>query len=239
VQPLCLAYHGFCRVHPQSDPHHLFVLESEFEKQLDVLARRNQAVNLDGFLAARRSGGSPRSYLVTIDDGYASVLDIATQILGKRRVPALLFVSPALLGKETTPQRILSADELRELHRSGFEIGAHGLDHRELTGLSDEELRRQCAGAREHLADIVGTLPRAFSYPHGSFDARACSAVAAAGYVAGFAVNRSAGPFALPRLGVYGRDSVAVFRAKLLFERVGLRRLRRPAALLGRRLITR
>jgi peptidoglycan/xylan/chitin deacetylase (PgdA/CDA1 family) len=235
VLPICLAYHGFCRVLPQNDPHYLFVLESQFERQLALLARRRlHAVDLDGFLATHRSGGARRSYLLTVDDGYTSVLEIAAPILANRRHPALLFVSPALLGKETTPERIVSADELLELRRSGFEVGAHGLDHRELTGLSDEELRRQCAGAREHLGDILGTLPRAFSYPHGAFDTRACRAVAAAGYEVGFAVDRSAGIYALPRIGVYGRDSPAVFRVKLLFEQRGFRRMRQRASLLRR-----
>ena len=235
MEPICLVYHGFCRARPERDPNHLLVLETEFERQLTLLDRRRfQPVDLDGFLAARQNGGARRPYLLTLDDGYVSVLDIADPILARRRQPALLFVSPALLGEETSPERIVSADELRELHRSGFEIGAHGLDHRRLTELSEEELRRQCSEAREHLADLLGRLPRAFSYPHGAFDTNACRAVAAAGYEVGFAVDRSAGVFALPRVGVYRRDSVAVFRVKLLFAHRRLRRLRQGAGLLRR-----
>jgi peptidoglycan/xylan/chitin deacetylase (PgdA/CDA1 family) len=235
-QRLCLVYHGFCRDLPEDDPHHLFVLEAEFERQLALLDRRNfQAVDLDGFLVARANGATRRPYLLTFDDGYASVLRIAAPILARRGQPSVLFVSPALVGGDTKPERILSADELRELQRSGFEIGAHGFDHRSLTGLSDAELRRQCGDAREQLGDLLGEWPRAFSYPYGAFDASACRAVEAAGYEVAFAVDRSAGIFALPRLGVYGRDNISVFRVKLLFEQPGIRRLRNAAARLRRR----
>jgi peptidoglycan/xylan/chitin deacetylase (PgdA/CDA1 family) len=235
MEPTCLVYHGFCRARPEGDPNKLLVLETEFERQLALLdQRRFEPVDLDGFLAARQNGSARRPYLLTLDDGYVSVLEIAKPILARRRQPALLFVSPALLGKETSPERIVSADELRELHRSGFEIGAHGLDHRRLTELSEEELRRQCSEAREHLADLLGRLPRAFSYPHGAFDTRARRAVAAAGYEVGFAVDRSAGVFALSRVGVYRGDSLAIFRVKLLFAHRGFPRLRQGARLLRR-----
>jgi peptidoglycan/xylan/chitin deacetylase (PgdA/CDA1 family) len=235
MEPICLVYHGFCRARPEGDPDNLLVLETDFERQLALLEqRRFQPVDLDGFFAARQNGSARRPYLLTLDDGYVSVLEIAEPILARRRQPALLFVSPALLGEETSPERIVSADELRELHRSGFEIGAHGLDHRRLTELSEEELRRQCSEAREHLADLLGRLPRAFSYPHGAFDAHACRAVAAAGYEVGFAVDRSAGAFALSRVGVYRGDSLAAFRVKLLFAHRGFRPLRRGARMLRR-----
>jgi peptidoglycan/xylan/chitin deacetylase (PgdA/CDA1 family) len=236
MEPICLVYHGFCRARPADDPSHLLVLETEFERQLALLDRRSfRPVDLDGFLAARQNGGGRRPYLLTLDDGYVSVLDIAAPILARRKQPALLFVPPAMLGEETSPERIVSADELRELQRSGFEIGAHGLDHRRLVGLSEDELRRQCSEARERLADLLGTLPRAFSYPYGAFDTAACRAVAAAGFEVGFAVDRSAGIHALPRIGVYGRDGAAVFRLKLLVGQRGVRQLRRGAALLRRR----
>ena len=235
MEPVCLVYHGLCRARPAADPNHLLVLETEFERQLALLDRRKfQPVDLDGFLTAMGDGGARRRYLLTFDDGYLSVLEIAAPILVRRSQPALVFVSPALLGVETMPERILSADELRELERSGCEIGAHGFDHRRLVELTDDELRRQCREAREHLADVLGTPPRAFSYPHGAFDARACRAVEAAGYEVGFAVNRSGGMFALPRVGVYGRDGIPVFRAKLLFAHRRFRRLRQGAALLRR-----
>jgi peptidoglycan/xylan/chitin deacetylase (PgdA/CDA1 family) len=230
VQPITLAYHGFGRTSREADPHHLLVLEDQFRAQLALLGRRNlRAVDLDGFLEAARSGSDRRAYLITMDDGYVSVLEIAAPILARSGHPALLFVSPELLGRDTTPQRILSVDELRQLIELGFEIGSHGLDHRPLIGLSDEELRRQCEESRQPLSNLLGTPPRAFSYPHGAFDERATRAVAAAGYEIAFAVERSAGRFAVPRLGVYGRDSIWIFRAKLLLERHRLGGLRRAA----------
>lgn len=118
------------------------------------------------------------SLLLTFDDGYADTLTVAAPILLERRIPFTVFVTPAHL--DSSPLYLTSA-QLKELAKTA-RIGAHGLTHRPLTGLSDEDLAAELAVSRKRLEDLIGRPVTTMSYPHGKVDARVRQAVAKAGY---------------------------------------------------------
>ncbi|MGI5862712.1 MAG: polysaccharide deacetylase family protein [Myxococcales bacterium] len=66
----------------------------------------------------------------------------------------------------------LSWDEVRALHAAGIEIGSHTLTHPVLTDLAEEEVERELLGSREAIAEHIGSRPRLFCYPHGTFSER-------------------------------------------------------------------
>ncbi len=218
--PVVLMYHGFGSRTPDQDPHNLFVPLEEFDWQLEYLARRLVPIDLATYVAGWHLRRWPRrSVLVTMDDGYRSTLEGAAR-LARYGIPAVVFVPPGILGQTTSwmpempGERILSADELREIGALGIELGVHGMDHRTLTGLDPAELRRQVAESRTALADVTGSLPTAFAYPEGEFDAAAVDAVRAAGYTLAFSVGTDGGRFAIPRMDVNGRDTHRTFAIK-------------------------
>jgi peptidoglycan/xylan/chitin deacetylase (PgdA/CDA1 family) len=226
-----LLYHGF-DVAPRSavdDPHSLFTTVAALDAHLDLLDRaRFRPVDLAGWLAGKRR----RRYLVTFDDAYRSVLDLAAPVLRRRGVPGVVFAPPGLAGRDAPPEAILDADGLRELAAYGIDLGVHGFDHVPLAGLEPDELERQTSAARTALADATGVVARAFAYPNGSFDDAARAAVAAAGFEVGFSVDRAEGPYAVPRVGVYGRDGRVTVALKIVLGAPTLR----PALALARRL---
>lgn len=190
-----------------------------------MLARWTRPLDLDAYLAGLEAGRRwpARSTLVTIDDGYRSTLEVAAPRLAAAGIPSVLFVSPARLGTtsawmEAMPDEpLLHGQELRDLGRYGIEVGVHGLDHTLLPGLPEDELARQVVDARDAVADLVGYRPRAFAYPEGRWDPPAARAVAAAGYAAGFAVERGGpGRHAITRRPVTGLDRLPTFVLKLL-----------------------
>ena len=222
-RPVSLMYHGFSEGPRADDPYDLFVSDAALESQLRWMRARGwRALDVDAYLAAWRSGRAGRDYLVTIDDGFTSVATVGAPLLARHRVPSVLFVPPELLGATThyldrTPdERILDAEALRSLPEQGMEIGVHGLDHTSMLGLSDADLERQTRGAREAMADVLGTLPRSFAYPFGDFDARAVRAVAKAGYEVGFSVYDDSGVHAISRVDVKPGDTLAALRVKLI-----------------------
>lgn len=222
-RPVSLMYHGFSAGPRADDPYDLFVSADTLDAQLGWLAAQGwRALDLDGYLAAWERGRAGRDYLVTIDDGFTSVANVGAPVLARHRVPSVLFVPPALVGAtthyldETPDEAILDADALRDLPRQGIEVGVHGLDHTTMLGLSDAELEKQTRGAREALADLIGTLPRSFAYPFGDFDDRAVRAVAQAGYDVGFSVYADAGRHAISRVDVKPKDTLAALRVKLV-----------------------
>jgi len=78
----------------------------EFEMALAFIAANYTPVRLDDILDAGRKLPS-RPMLITFDDAYASVADIAAPLCKKYRIPAVFFVNAALLDNQ-----MLAADNL-------------------------------------------------------------------------------------------------------------------------------
>ena len=236
-RPLVVMYHAFA-VRPRPDPYHLFVTVQQLRQQLGLLRRLRYApLDLDGFLAAEAGESRGRSVLVTIDDGYRSVVELALPVLAEYGFPAVLFVPPGKLGATVgVPEPVLSAEELvRAVDTFDVEIGAHGFDHTPLGAMTGEDLAHQTAGARAELAAMLGRAPRAFSYPNGSFGPETMAAVEKAGYLTAFAVHDDGGPMARSRLGVYGRDGLASLGVKALLSGPGMEGARRRAHVIRRK----
>jgi peptidoglycan/xylan/chitin deacetylase (PgdA/CDA1 family) len=238
--PLVLMYHGFGRRSSAQDPQNLFVPADAFEEQLTSLLRRgrrplDEAAFLEGL---RRGGRWPAgSFLVTIDDGYTSTLDVAAPLLARLRVPAILYALPGLLGAtsrwmpEMPDEPLLDRDGLRELPDHGVSVGLHGLDHTSLAGQSAEELHRQTVDARRRLTDVMGQVPQTFAYPFGHQDAAARKAVGEAGFEAAFAIYDAEVPLAFPRVDVNALETPRSFRLKTsrVFPRIKAIADRAPA----------
>ena len=86
----------------------------------------------------------------------------------------------------------LRADGVRRLADAGFEIGFHTRGHYRLTGLDDDELRRELTDGRAELEALAGAPLDTIAYPHGRADARVAAAARDAGYRAGFTTAASA-----------------------------------------------
>ncbi|WP_139977276.1 polysaccharide deacetylase family protein [Nocardioides litoris] len=222
--PLVLMYHGFTRERRTDDPENLFVCVDELERQLSwLLSRGWQPLDLDGYLRAVRHGAPGRpSFLVTIDDGYTSVLDLALPVLERLRVPAVLYVPSHLVGDSAhwlarpKDERLLDADALVHLHTStDVELGVHGADHTDMRGRSALDLTHQVVGAHDRLADLVGSPLRSFAYPFGAHDPAARSEVARAGFDVAFSVFDDHGRLAVSRVDVNATDTLTSFRIKV------------------------
>lgn len=85
---LILMYHRFSK-----EPHPLKISKDEFEEHLAYLAKRNNVLSLDEVVEAKNAGEElpPNTTVITIDDGYRDVYDIAFPLLKKYKVPATLY----------------------------------------------------------------------------------------------------------------------------------------------------
>lgn len=216
-------YHAFGERDDAADPYRLFVAPDDFAHQLDTLLRLGRRpLTTAEYLAGLRTGDWPAgSLLLTIDDGYRNVLELAAPELQRRSVPATLFALPGRLGGRSgwMPQMpdepLLDAAGLRALTGAGVDVQAHGWDHTLLPGLPPDALRRQVADCRDALEQATGSRPRAFAYPSGRHDEPARDAVREAGYEAGFAVHDGRGRYALRRTDVNSTETARTFRLKL------------------------
>ncbi|MFF3301835.1 polysaccharide deacetylase family protein [Streptomyces sp. NPDC002908] len=228
-QPWILTYHSVSD--PADDPYGITVSARRLDEQLTWLRRRGlTGVGVSALLRDRAAGGRGLVGL-TFDDGYADFLDEAFPVLLAHGCTATVFVLPGRPGGSNTwdplgPRRPLLTEEgIRTVAAAGMEVGSHGLLHRDLTELSDDELRGETLGSREALARITGEAPAGFCYPYGTADRRVLGAVRDAGYAYGCALvpGTLTGPLALARTHVSHADRGARLRAKEVRHRLRYR----------------
>ena len=216
--------------------HSLSVRPAAFERQLRFLVRLYRPVTAAEIVHARG-----RLLHVTFDDAFRSV-DAALPTLERLGVPATVFACtdladeglplaiPELAAEAAAHPGELSThpwERLRELTDRGVEIGSHACSHPHLTRLGDDELDRELRESRARLEDELQRPCRFLAYPFGDEDGRVRAAARRAGYDAAFALPGDvAAPddFAVPRLGIWRRDTLPRLALKL-----GLAEGRRPA----------
>lgn len=109
---------------------------------------------------------------------------------------------------------MLTWSQVREIDRSGIELGAHSVSHPQLDLLRPAVARAEIEGSRQALEDGIGRAVDTFAYPFGSYDRRVREMVVEAGFNAACAVkhaisHRGDDRFALARIIVRADDDVA------------------------------
>jgi peptidoglycan/xylan/chitin deacetylase (PgdA/CDA1 family) len=109
------------------------------------------------------------------------------------------------VGEVPPPRHTHAVASVEQLRSSTIEKGCHGLTHASLPKLSGREQLREIEHGKSVLAELVGTVPKTFSYPFGDRDSAVERSVASAGFTCACAsrqafVRRSSDLFALPRL---------------------------------------
>lgn len=201
-----------------------------FAEQCAWLARRKTVVSLqDALSSLDRAGRLPRGTVaLTFDDGFASVFDHALPELLARRLPATVF----LVAQTLTPagQRVdwvddppddelvtLSIDQVREMQAAGIRFESHSWSHADLTRLSFEDCVRDLRESRELLESLLRHPVRLLAYPRGRHNEVVRAAARHAGYSHAFTLPESrepAGPYSVPRVGLYQGNTVSDLRIK-------------------------
>jgi peptidoglycan/xylan/chitin deacetylase (PgdA/CDA1 family) len=124
------------------------------------------------------AAAGPGAAALTFDDGYEDFLEQALPLLLEYGLPATLFVVSGQcggprrwVGRGGAGKRLLGWPQLRELVQAGIELGAHTVDHSDLTAVAPEEAVRQMADCRKEIEDRTGRPVTAFAYPYGRWNA--------------------------------------------------------------------
>jgi peptidoglycan/xylan/chitin deacetylase (PgdA/CDA1 family) len=190
---------------------------SVFTRQMTALARAGwRAVSLTDFAAPRTAHPAPRTFLLTFDDGYASLADHAYPLLSDLGFTATTFLITDYVGKTNTWdvrytwKRLphLGWGDIERWRERGFDFGSHGATHRRLTWLDDAAALDDLARAREVLVARLGRdAGRAVAYPFGAVDDRIAGHAQTVGYQLGFGgVKGSRDPLHVARVPVYCWD---------------------------------
>jgi peptidoglycan/xylan/chitin deacetylase (PgdA/CDA1 family) len=236
---LVLSYHAVANAWPSS----LAIRTDQLEYHVSTLLARGYAA---ATLTEALSGDAARSFAVTFDDGFRSVLDRGLPVLDRLGVPATIFLPTALIGPQgfaTWPGpdawrgteyedelRLLDWDEVGTLIEHGWEIGSHTRWHKRLPELGDAELAAELGESKGQCEMRLGRPCDSIAYPYGDYDARVVAAAREAGYRFGCTLPSrfpAPAPLAWPRVGLYLGDGKRAFRLKT--SQTGLRVRRTPA----------
>jgi len=190
-----------------------------FARQMNTLARAGwRTLTLDGFASNVRRGvvASCNEFLLSFDDGYASLADHVYPLLAEVGFTATTFLVTDYVGRLNTWDvpytwhRLahLDWDSIGRWQERGFGFASHSASHARLTWLSDAQATDELVRSRETLVRQLGPgAGRAVAYPFGARDERVERLACAAGYELGFGGVRGNGsPLALARLPVYVWD---------------------------------
>lgn len=225
---LVLCYHAVSERWPAD----LSVTPAQLHDQLELLRRRGYRGETFSNAILRRPRG--KVVVVTFDDAYASVVELAEPILTALDLPGTVFAVTAF-AESGAPlswpgidhwQETEHEHELRGLDWSrlaglvdlGWEVGSHTGTHPHLTRLDDETLARELGRSRADCERALGRDCLAVAYPYGDMDERVVAAARAAGYTTAAALSRTltrGRPLAWPRIGIYQPDTRRRFTLKV------------------------
>lgn len=210
---------AFHRVRNDADLSDSLTIDSRtFESYCQFFKRFFNVVPLAELVETLHARRAPhRALAITFDDGYRDNFQYAAPILERLGLPATFFVVSRWIGTSVVPfwdrdrgvqYPWMTWDQLHQLHRGGFSIGAHTRTHVDLGAVSGDDAQQEIAGAREDLEQALGTAVQTFAYPFGGREhlTEANRArVKAAGFrccCSGFGgtVTRGTDPYRLPRI---------------------------------------
>ena len=209
---------SFHRVDDTEDADGLTIGVEMFERYCRFFGRHFRVTAL-GDLVERLERGLPvdRRLVITFDDGYLDNFAHAAPVLERLGLPATFFVVSQFIGTNTVswwdrpltaPHPWMTWEQVRALHRRGFEIGAHTRTHADLGRASEAEAAEEIGGGRRELQAHLGATVDLFAYPYGgrdNFREPYRALVKAAGFrccCSGFGGDNGAGtdPFAIRRV---------------------------------------
>ena len=224
-----LVYHRFSDT--CNDP--LCVKTELFEKQMRFLHENGyRSITLRDFYEFSRFQKTipKKAVIISIDDGYSSVYDIAVPILRRYGFKATLFIYTDFVGNG---KRAMDWEQLKELKNEGFDVESHTKSHADLTKKRPQEtdaqyvarINKELNVPRTLFKEHLGYEPDFLAYPYGRTNAQVSDLTEKAGYLAGFTVSGKANPFfvtpySVSRAQVYNATEINTFeqRAKTLQE---------------------
>jgi peptidoglycan/xylan/chitin deacetylase (PgdA/CDA1 family) len=194
-----LCYHRFA----DSCDSNLCIPTESFASQLEYLKQNGYHTislsQLAEFLAYREAIPA-KSVVITMDDGYRSIYDIAYPLLKKHGFTASLFIYTDFVQATSIA---MTWDQVAELKAAGFEIGSHSISHADLTLKKETEtetafltrITRELVESKKIIDRKLNQDTVFFAYPYGSFNQKTLQVTQQAGYKLGLGIQNGGNPF--------------------------------------------
>lgn len=163
--PRLLIYHqigGGSKLEMEVDP-------EAFHRQLDLLASRYEVVPLTTALDSRADD----TVVLTFDDGYRSLYEIAYPLMAERGMSFTLYLTtePVETGRplrDHSGSDALTWEMIREMADSGYlTVGAHTHTHPDIRLIDRSTLCYELEQSDSLIEQRLGIVPHHFAYPWG------------------------------------------------------------------------
>jgi len=153
---------------------------------------------------------------ITFDDGYRDNFTNAFPIMQKYHFPGTVFMVSSYINGDG----FLTADQLKQLHASGWTIGGHTENHIDLSKVSSETVVKELKNSRSTLENLLGQPIKYIAYPFGGYNSSVMNLAKADGYTAGFTTARGwthqeSDPYALQRIYCYANMGIQEFERRI------------------------
>jgi peptidoglycan/xylan/chitin deacetylase (PgdA/CDA1 family) len=215
VVPILLYHHiGFSL----QDEQVYYVSPEVFEQQMNLLYQWGyKTISVELLARAITIGAElpPKPIILTFDDGSDTTYTTALPIMQKYGFTGVSYIVRNFIGFT----HYMNTDQIRALHAAGWEIGSHGLSHKDLT-VPPYRQEDEIVESRRRLEALLGIPVLSFAYPFGAYDDTALQNVYSAGYIAAMglgneSVQGNKNLFYLYRQPVRGTDDLRAFVSRL------------------------
>jgi len=219
-----IVYHKFSK--NSNDP--MTLSAKAFEEQMRFLQENGyRVITLDDFFDFLdfKIQLPPKAVVITLDDGWRSVYEIAFPILKKYGYPATLFVYTDFIsgGRGTLDWAMLA-----EMNKAGVDIQGHTKTHRNLDRKSPQEsspeyfqaLLREVTESTNQIQKHLNKKVKYLAYPYGDTNSLIIALLQKLGYRGAFTVERGSNPFfahpyRIRRSMIYGNFDLQDFEKNL------------------------
>ncbi|CAN5849067.1 hypothetical protein BH18ACT6_BH18ACT6_05040 [soil metagenome] len=193
-----------------------------FEAQLSWLQSHGRVVRLEEALQSRGTPRAASDFVLTFDDGYADLFEVAFPLLVRDNLPFVLYLATGHVesGEPMSPGATpLTWDEIGTMNESGLmSLGAHTHQHLDLRRASLHKVEEDLGLSDELISRRVGVNPRHFAYPWGYWSPIADTVVRSrydsAALGGGPPITADTDPYLLHRLPVQRSDGMLFFKRK-------------------------
>lgn len=219
----CFAYHRFGNgTYPSTN-----ISLERFETHLKFLEANDYEVLTLGEALDRSTSQKDlpeKTAVLTMDDGYSSIMSGALPLLQEYGYRASIFVCTEYVGAKNN----LSWEELETLQEEGFEIGNHSHSHAHFVELPKDSFRKDLERSEARFKEHLGKKPELYAYPYGEYEPSLKRVLKKKGYQGAVAqrsgvIHRNSDRFELPRFPMtsfYGKAEKFKEKAKMYPLRV-------------------
>ena len=171
-----LSYHKIGRS-PENWESWFYIPEETFVDHLNFIQNEGwKVIDLSTFLLGLRNPEClpERAILLTFDDGYRSLCEIALPWLRQYAFLAIVFMPTDYIGGQNDFDHGMEPDEamcdwdhLRELERGGVSIQSHGASHSRFSTLSQRQQKEELLQSKKVLENNLGNSVEVIAFPYG------------------------------------------------------------------------